>query len=192
MKLLVAFMALVAASFVAGEVPFVINTPTNVLQCLPVEITWQGGNGPFSLRTPDVNGNTLQTFDNITSSPFIWEADTRADEPLQLSLTDLSDGNKAVSGIFTVEVSGQRRAVCSTELTFQGGPGPFSLVISTPDANGHTLQTFDGITSSPFTWATNIRAGTQVGVSLTDVSTGSVALSGSFTVEDSGDSSCLA
>lgn len=31
--------------------------------------------------------------------------------------------------------------------------------ISTPDANGQTLQTFDGITSSPFTWATNIRAG---------------------------------
>ncbi|KAI0091610.1 hypothetical protein BDY19DRAFT_635830 [Irpex rosettiformis] len=85
-----------------------INTPGNVFQCLPTQIEFTGGTGPFSLsiNSPDATGNTIQTYDDITSSPFQWSTNVSAGISLGLSITDLSNGIPALSGQFLVGDSG--------------------------------------------------------------------------------------
>ncbi|RDX57309.1 hypothetical protein OH76DRAFT_1459876 [Lentinus brumalis] len=78
-----------------------------------------------------------------------------------------------------------------TQFTWSGGTPPFFLVINPGGQPGAAaLQQYPNLQSSPFTWSSNITAGTSISLSLTD-STGANALSAPVTILSGPDSSCL-
>ncbi|KAI0280772.1 hypothetical protein BGY98DRAFT_932403 [Russula aff. rugulosa BPL654] len=101
------FSAVSAALFVAGvSAQMTVNTPSNVLECSPLLITFTGGQQPYIITilpgaTPD--GTALTTFSGVTGSPFNWTAvNFPSGTSLGITLHD-SSGLLAQTAAFTVE-----------------------------------------------------------------------------------------
>jgi len=99
-----------AALFVAGvSAQLTVNTPTNVVQCAPLTITWTGGTPPYLLSVHsgnDVNGSPLISFPAATTTSVTWSAvNFSAGTQLDLSLRD-SSGLNSQSAIFTIQSGG--------------------------------------------------------------------------------------
>ncbi|KAH9945451.1 uncharacterized protein BXZ73DRAFT_73597 [Epithele typhae] len=79
----------------------------------------------------------------------------------------------------------------TSQLSWTGGEAPFFLQIVPGGIPGAAaLQQYSNLQASPFTWTTNISAGTSLGLSLTDHS-GATVQSGTFQIASGPDSSCL-
>ncbi|KAI0342857.1 hypothetical protein BDW22DRAFT_159199 [Trametopsis cervina] len=100
-------LATAAALATFGSAQFMINTPNAPTQCVPTQISWSGGTGPFflSINTNDANGAPEQTYDNLAASPFVWQVNITGGTQHGLALTDRSNGAKALSGVFTITPS---------------------------------------------------------------------------------------
>ncbi|EPT05557.1 hypothetical protein FOMPIDRAFT_1021364 [Fomitopsis schrenkii] len=95
----------------------------------------------------------------------------------------------SVAGL-TVNTPGSVVECEPTAITWTGGTAPFYLSFALQtDPNGAAQQSYGPLTSSPFTWTTNITANIDLIINLKD-NTGTVAQSGSFIVQ-SGSTSCL-
>ncbi|KAI0825666.1 hypothetical protein BC629DRAFT_14026 [Irpex lacteus] len=106
MKLFAGFTVLVAASSGLAQ-DFLIDTPIGgVLQCVPIEIVWVGGTGPFDLIFTSDVVDALQIYRKIPKSPFLWSANVTAGTRLVMSLLDEANGNESISGNFSVSDSG--------------------------------------------------------------------------------------
>ncbi|KAI0792959.1 hypothetical protein BC629DRAFT_332382 [Irpex lacteus] len=85
-----------------------LDTPTHATQCMDTHFNWIGGIGPFSLyiHMNDDRTNILQTYNNLTYSPFHWATNISAsDTRLQALLIDQFNGTEASSGNFTINPS---------------------------------------------------------------------------------------
>ncbi|KAI0091290.1 hypothetical protein BDY19DRAFT_904736 [Irpex rosettiformis] len=190
MKTFAAFVALAAAGSALAQ-QFTINTPSGVLQCVPAQLTFSGGTGPFflAINTPDANGAALQTYDGITASPFQWSANISANTQLGLSLTDRSNGNKALSGVFTVGASGDNSclngaaAPSSSSETASSAAGSSSSAATSGSAS--SAATSAG-TSAATSAATSVTSATGVTSATTGTSARSGSTSGSASHTSSG------
>jgi len=112
------FSVISAALFVAGvSAQLTINTPTNVISCTPLQISFSGGTPPYIISvhpgaTP--NDSPLATFSNITASPFTWTAVNYASgTSLDLTLRD-NTGASAQTAAFSVQSGGSTSCLNST------------------------------------------------------------------------------
>ncbi|KAN0120674.1 hypothetical protein V8E52_003943, partial [Russula decolorans] len=112
------FTIISAALFVAGvSAQLTINTPTNVISCAPLQITFTGGTPPYIISihpgaTP--NDSPLATFSNVTASPFTWTAVNYASgTSLDITLRD-NTGASAQSAPFSVQSGGSTSCLNGT------------------------------------------------------------------------------
>lgn len=127
-----------AALFVAGvSAQLTVNTPTNVLSCTPLQITWVGGTAPYTLSVhdgTDPNGAALDTFSNLTGTSYTWSSVTFAPNTnLDLTLRDNS-GLISQSAPFTVQSGGSTSCLNGTATV------P-TTVVATTAASGATSAT---------------------------------------------------
>jgi hypothetical protein len=71
------------ALLVAGALgQIMINTPNgplSAIQCLPYQITWTGGTGPFEIRLLDTSLSFVEEITSSTNiSPFLWTVNVAA------------------------------------------------------------------------------------------------------------------
>ncbi|EKM56361.1 uncharacterized protein PHACADRAFT_253429 [Phanerochaete carnosa HHB-10118-sp] len=99
--LLALFTVFASAGLVAAQ--FQINTPDNLIECVPSLITWINGDSPFTLviHEPDANGHIIQEFSDLTSRSFTWSTDVSAGTTVGFSLRDRS-GAEAQSAPVTI------------------------------------------------------------------------------------------
>ncbi|KAI0777133.1 hypothetical protein BC629DRAFT_1441319 [Irpex lacteus] len=163
-----AALALLAGSALAQQ--FTINTPNGVVQCVTTQFTFSGGTGPYflSINTPDANGTPQQTYDGITSSPFTWSANITANTQLGLSLTDRSNGNKALSGTFTIGASGDSSCLV-------GGVGSTATTSGSESATSGAASSPASESSAAATSATSAATGATSSVAATGASTSAPA-----------------
>ncbi|EIW52080.1 uncharacterized protein TRAVEDRAFT_75487 [Trametes versicolor FP-101664 SS1] len=124
MKTITSFFAVAAvfASVFAAD-PLVLNTPGNVAQCVPTEITWTGGTPPFDLSSCR-NATRLQSlclpssitdsavnnmpitedFPGLTGDSFLWDTDVLGGTVMTMKMTDAA-GVTAFSAPVVVQQS---------------------------------------------------------------------------------------
>jgi hypothetical protein len=112
------FSILSAVLFVAGvSAQLTVNTPTNVLSCTPLQITWTGGTAPYTLSVhdgSDPNGAALDTFSNLTGTSYTWSSvNFAANTNLDLTLRDNS-GLISQSASFSVQSGGSTSCLNGT------------------------------------------------------------------------------
>ncbi|KAI0039854.1 hypothetical protein FA95DRAFT_1577323 [Auriscalpium vulgare] len=103
------FSSLVAAALfvvAASAQTLTINTPSNVAECLPLQITWSGGTPPYTVSLAsgtDPNGPALQILaTNTQATSFSWSAVNFASgTSLDLNVRD-STGTLQQTAPFTV------------------------------------------------------------------------------------------
>ncbi|KAI9455988.1 hypothetical protein F5148DRAFT_1225040 [Russula earlei] len=99
-----------------------------------------------------------------------------------------------VSAQLTVNTPTNVISCTTTQITFTGGTAPYILSVHAgSDPNGAPLQTYSGITGSPFVWtADNVTfaTGTSLDITLRD-SSGLISQTAPFTIQAGGSTSCL-
>ncbi|KAF8554391.1 hypothetical protein OG21DRAFT_1522464 [Imleria badia] len=148
MKTILVSTALFAAGVLAQS--FTLNTPSSVVECEPVQITWSGGSSPFYLSglrnsihpgsTP--NGAALESFPSVTSSPYIWTVNIASGTSIGFTLID---GSGATAQTAAVTVSAGSSTSCSN---------------STSAATGATGSSTSGGATTPATTPATTAAGT--------------------------------
>ncbi|KAH7889352.1 hypothetical protein F5I97DRAFT_515248 [Phlebopus sp. FC_14] len=123
MKSALGYLACFIAAVTAQGV-FVINTPSNVVQCEPVLITWSGGTSPYNLEyvllnvlfnivlSPscsvvpgdDPTGPPIECLGEQTGQSYTWVVNLAAGTSASLTLKD-SEGALAQSAPFIVQPS---------------------------------------------------------------------------------------
>ncbi|KAF9643970.1 hypothetical protein BDM02DRAFT_1265401 [Thelephora ganbajun] len=99
-------VAALFAAVVSTVNALIVNTPTNVVQCQPLLITWdpQGSAGPFFLSIhpgDNPSGPALFSWDGLTGTSFTWIVTVSAGQSLGLLLRD-NTGATSRSAAFTV------------------------------------------------------------------------------------------
>jgi len=97
--------AAILAIGVAAQDTFTINTPSNVVVCLPVLLSWTGGTPPYFLSLHDGNNPTGAAIEDLGTqdgTSFTWTVKQAAGTSLGLSLRD-STGAVVQSAVFTVD-----------------------------------------------------------------------------------------
>ncbi|KAF9468076.1 hypothetical protein BDZ94DRAFT_1304813 [Collybia nuda] len=92
MKFAFAPLAAVLAASSALAQQFTINTPTNVVVCQPILLTWVGGTPPYFLRFPgnQPGAAALEDLGQQTGNQFTWLVNIAAGTSIGLSLRDNS------------------------------------------------------------------------------------------------------
>ncbi|KAI0671720.1 hypothetical protein C8Q78DRAFT_991290 [Trametes maxima] len=95
--------ALLVAAVSAQD--FQINTPNPPTQCIPVQLTWTGGQAPFFLAIKpggQPSASALQQYSGLTTNSFTWSTNITAGTSIGFTLTD-SAGNQAQSAAVTIQ-----------------------------------------------------------------------------------------
>lgn len=96
---LIAIAGLVA--HVRGD-SFVINTPSDAVECEALVITWSGGVAPYRLSIRAGSHPVPIDTENVSGTSFVWTVTEPAGDELSLEVTD-SAGSVAQSSFFTVQ-----------------------------------------------------------------------------------------
>ncbi|KAF5371859.1 hypothetical protein D9615_009566 [Tricholomella constricta] len=137
MKFLVAAATLV--SVVPRILALTINTPTNVVQCQPILLTWADGEPPYFLSAipgGQPSAAAIKTFPNQNGNTFTWNVDLPAGTSITLSLKD-NTGVQAYSDI--VEIKGGSDSSCvntSVAVSGSGGGAAPTAGNTSPPTNG--------------------------------------------------------
>ncbi|KJA17028.1 hypothetical protein HYPSUDRAFT_206584 [Hypholoma sublateritium FD-334 SS-4] len=113
---LAGIVALFAAT--ASARPFTIDSPTDVVFCLPTLITWHGGKPPYLLRCGPIladgrpGGAPLVNLGEERGNSVIWVATLVPGTNAFLNLED-STGSLAQSATFTVSAGSHRNTTCT-------------------------------------------------------------------------------
>jgi len=115
--------AVAAATFISllpAVLGLTINTPSGVVQCQPILLTWSGGTPPYYLSlipAGQVTAPALETFPVQNGTQLTWTVDQASGSTFNIELKD-STGTIAYSDIVTVQSSNDR--------TCLGGSSNFS------------------------------------------------------------------
>jgi len=137
---LTSFIALLAAVGVSaqGAADPSINTPTGVVQCLPVQITFSGTAPPFFVTIqPGGNANAAAIVDlgSTSSNSITWIANQPAGTSLTLVIRD-SQGRTNPSAPFTVLPGSDSSCLGSTGSSSTAATGPTSTQPATSAGGG--------------------------------------------------------
>ncbi|EIW74596.1 hypothetical protein CONPUDRAFT_77883 [Coniophora puteana RWD-64-598 SS2] len=138
MKVQLAVASLV--TFVAGSMAtLTVNTPTNLVQCEPALITWEGGEEVnFTVLTffivtlispgsiDSVDGKTHENYDIPSGSAYTWVVDIAAGTSIKLVLKD-STGVVSQSAVVAVQAGA---GLCGTSHTYDPADGAGSALAS--------------------------------------------------------------
>lgn len=97
----------ILAATIAGAVSqtVMVNTPTSVVQCLPVQLSWSGGQPPYFLSLipgGQTTATPLQDLGQQTGTTFSWKATLPANTALNVQIRD-SVGVLNYSDQFTIQ-----------------------------------------------------------------------------------------
>ncbi|TDL25470.1 hypothetical protein BD410DRAFT_784460 [Rickenella mellea] len=105
------FSTLVAlAAFVSQVYGLTVNTPTNVVECQPIQFTWSDGTGPYFLSLlpgGQPSAAAIKQFPQQSGTSFTWLVDLVANTQFTIALKDTS-GTQAFSDIVTIQDGGNR------------------------------------------------------------------------------------
>jgi len=162
-------------SLVPAVLGLTINTPTNVVQCQPILLSWSDGQAPYflSLIPPgQVSATAIKTFPTQEGTTLTWTVDLQANTNFNIALKD-STGQTAYSDIVTVQASSDNSCLTSGS----------SNISSPPNTGGGT---------SPTSTATGNPAGSSGGSGASTRTTSSSTPSSSSNTGSSGGASGLA
>ncbi|KAI0771286.1 hypothetical protein BD413DRAFT_613369 [Trametes elegans] len=105
LSLVCAIAGLAVSAF--GAKPLTINTPAVAQQCVPTNITWNGGSGLFFLLGPCSllnDGHPLQEFGGLPADQrfFVWETNIPAGIIVNFNIAD-ENGDSADSAPFVIQ-----------------------------------------------------------------------------------------
>ncbi|KAF8573486.1 hypothetical protein K439DRAFT_1642966 [Ramaria rubella] len=120
---MVSFVSLAALALVPAVIAqsLMVNTPTGVVECEPVQITWTGGTPPYFLSFVPAGQSSapaIKQFPTQNGNEFTWNADLGAGTTFTIALKD-SAGSPAFSDIVTVE-SGPNSSCVNSSVTETG------------------------------------------------------------------------
>ncbi|KAI0359883.1 hypothetical protein OH77DRAFT_1517471 [Trametes cingulata] len=157
MKSLSASLVSVALLVAAVSAQFQINTPNPPTQCVPVQITWSGGNPPYFLQYPNLQGTS-----------FTWQTNISAGQEVGFTLTD-SSGSVAQSapviiqsGPITSCLNGQSSGSSAAGESTTSAASGASTTATSPAATGTSAATTGGSSAGG---STSSHTGTSTGTS---------------------------
>lgn len=110
------FVAAVALASVQSVWGLMINTPTSVVQCQPILLTWSGGQPPYFLSAlpgGQASAPALKSWDSTSDTSVTWTVDLQAGTSLTMSIKD-STGAIAYSDAVTIQSSSQTDCLSSS------------------------------------------------------------------------------
>ncbi|ESK94632.1 secreted protein [Moniliophthora roreri MCA 2997] len=110
-SLAIAALALQALPGVFAQIT--MNTPTNLVTCQPVMLSWTGGTAPYFLSLQDGNnfdGPALKRFDQQNGSSFSWTVDVPSKQKIVFLLRD-NTGSTSVTAPVVVQPGNQDSCV---------------------------------------------------------------------------------
>lgn len=128
---LTSFVILAAAIAAAAAQQLTVNTPTSVVHCLPVQLTWSGGQPPYYVSLLPGGQPTASPIADLgqqTGTSLSWKATIPANTPVTVQIRD-STGTLNYSDQFTVQ-QGSGAATCKDD----SGSSPTSATTSAPAA----------------------------------------------------------
>lgn len=120
------------SAFAQGPNGLTINTPSNVVVCEPILLTWGGGTPPYIvsvLPAASPSGPAVVTFPQTSATELTWLVNQQANTMLSLSVRDNTGGSDP-SAPFTV-LSGSNSS-CVTAATTSISLGGTVSAASTP------------------------------------------------------------
>lgn len=145
---LTSFVILATAIAGASAQAVMVNTPTSVVQCLPVQLSWSGGQPPYFLSLipgGQPTGTPLEDLGQQTGTSFSWKADIAANTDVTVQIRD-STGVLNYSDKFTVQ-----KAPAGVTCNASGGSGTGT---ATPPVSTGTSSASPKNGSSPTTSTT--------------------------------------
>ncbi|KAG9314882.1 hypothetical protein JVU11DRAFT_3984 [Chiua virens] len=160
MKFVILFTALIAA--VPAALGLTVNTPGNVVECQPTQISWSGGTGPFYLSLEpagQTSATPLMTFPTQNGNSYTWTVNVATGTSFTIALKD-STGSQAFSDIVTVQ-GGSDTSCLSSSAQASGTSG--SSAASTGSSSGSTTSAAAGGSSTTATTKASSGSATSAG-----------------------------
>ncbi|KAF9267754.1 hypothetical protein L218DRAFT_644904 [Marasmius fiardii PR-910] len=129
MKSIISFTVLSAIAGALAQVT--MNTPSNLVVCQPVQLTWSGGLAPYFISVQDGNnpsGPALQRFDNENGTSLTWLVNLQAGTSVGFLLRD-SNGATSQTASVTVQAGS---ALASQRLSPVAEQTPAELAMANP------------------------------------------------------------
>ncbi|KAL5503859.1 hypothetical protein ACEPAH_7930 [Sanghuangporus vaninii] len=145
------------ASLAAQVYALTVNTPTSVVQCQPVLLTWTDGTAPYYpsiIPGGQVSASALKSFDSTSATQLTWTVDIAAGTSITVALRD-STGEQVYSDAVTIASSSDSSCVNSS-VTVSGSAasgsgatatGSAAASASTTGASGSTTRSATGTAS---------------------------------------------
>jgi len=127
MKLILARLATAAilAITAAAQDGFTINTPSNVVVCQPILLSWTGGTPPYFLTVHDGNnptGPAIQDLGQQDGTSFTWTVNIAAGTSIGLAVRD-STGASVQSASFPINSGSSTDCLDDPPATTASGTG---------------------------------------------------------------------
>ncbi|KAG7089584.1 hypothetical protein E1B28_011251 [Marasmius oreades] len=142
-----------------------MNTPTNLVTCQPVQLTWMGGTAPYFVSIQDGNnpsGAALQQFPPQNGTAVTWTVNIPPNTRLVLLLRD-SNGQTSLTAPITVQPGSSTDCVGKAASVSGGG--------TNTGGTGQPTNTNTQATTGAGT-ATNTQTGGNTGTTATKTGTG--------------------
>lgn len=146
------FFAIATAlvSVVPGIVATTINTPSNVVECEPIQFTWTAGTSPYYLSlipAGQPSASPLKTFPTQSGTSYTWNVDLQSGTSVSAEIKD-STGAINYSDSFTI-MAGTSTSCANTTVNEGGGSsGSSSSGGSSSGSSGSTGSSTSGSTGS--------------------------------------------
>jgi hypothetical protein len=138
MKFILARLATAAilAITAAAQDGFTINTPSNVVVCQPILLSWTGGTPPYFLTIHDGNnptGPAIQDLGSQDSTSFTWTVNIAAGTSIGLAVRD-STGQSVQSASFPINSGSSTDCIDNPPTTTASGTDTAATSAATPPA----------------------------------------------------------
>ncbi|PWN41346.1 hypothetical protein IE81DRAFT_324618 [Ceraceosorus guamensis] len=104
---LVAAVGFAAYAYAQGTNGFTVATPSGLVQCQPVRLTWMGGVPPYFPRIsqPGQVGQIIEQFPQTTDTFYVWTVNQPVGQTVTIAVGD-SNGEVVGSAITPAIVAG--------------------------------------------------------------------------------------
>lgn len=91
----IAASGLAAAGVAMAQSTFTVNTPASVVQCVPLQISWTGGQAPFNpfITAPGDTATILQALPQVNDRSTTWTVNIAAGQKFTINIVDSTGAN---------------------------------------------------------------------------------------------------